>query len=292
MKNTIFYKSILVAIVFFFAIHSKVIAQCPANFTFDNTNDLLAFGSSNTSLDGITLYFDFLGAANDQWTTVSSSPISNNLYYTTIEGSNNSWILDYFTVTFPDGTVCTYQEGQKVGDPVNIDNLTCEQHLQVCVENIRPIVIDALEGYGCSRWNGSCSSKSPNQRNGRVGIGTDDVPGGYRMAVSGKMLVAEKIRVQFCEEGGWCDYVFDEDYDLWSLEKVNEFILKNKHLPNTPSAQQIEKDNGFELKAVALNHQEKIEEVFLHLIELENRKTELEKELERINAENEKLLNE
>ncbi|MEY4938029.1 MAG: hypothetical protein RIS64_4388, partial [Bacteroidota bacterium] len=49
------------------------------------------------------------------------------------------------------------------------------------------------------------------------------------------------------------------------------------HLPNTPSAEVVERQ-GLELGATAKNHQEKIEEVFLHLIDLEKRLKSLEAE--------------
>jgi hypothetical protein len=30
-------------------------------------------------------------------------------------------------------------------------------------------------------------------------------------------------------ESGWCDYVFDEKYDLRPLQEVAQFISENKH---------------------------------------------------------------
>ena len=56
-----------------------------------------------------------------------------------------------------------------------------------------------------------------------------------------------------------------------SLNDIDSYIEQCGHLPRTSSASQIESDGGFELKSVALNHQEKIEEIFLHLIDLEHK---------------------
>ena len=95
--------------------------------------------------------------------------------------------------------------------------------------------------------------------------------------------------VETCDDGGWCDYVFEENYEFLTLDEVALFIKKNGHLPKTPSAAEIEADGGFELKFVALNHQEKIEELFLHLIELNKEADQLERELAYLLEENKKL---
>jgi hypothetical protein len=88
-------------------------------------------------------------------------------------------------------------------------------------------------------------------------------------------IVSDKIKVAAIES--WPDYVFRKGYHLLSLSQVDTFIQVKGHLPNTPSAEVIE-NQGLELGAVAKNHQEKREEVFLHLIELEKRVKLLEAE--------------
>jgi hypothetical protein len=79
-------------------------------------------------------------------------------------------------------------------------------------------------------------------------------------------IVTDKIKVAAIEN--WPDYVFRKGYNLLSLSQVDTFIQAKGHLPNTPSAEVIE-NQGLELGATAKNHQEKIEELFLHLIEME-----------------------
>ena len=65
---------------------------------------------------------------------------------------------------------------------------------------------------------------------------------------------------------------------LKSLEEVEQHIAEKGHLPNTPSAQEIE-EGGLPLGEAAVNQQEKIEELFLYLIEMN-------KEIEQLKAEN------
>jgi hypothetical protein len=88
-------------------------------------------------------------------------------------------------------------------------------------------------------------------------------------------IVTEKIKVATVDN--WPDYVFKQGYNLLPLSEVDTFIQTKGHLPNTLSAAVIEKQ-GLELGATAKNHQEKIEELFLHLIGMEKRIKALEME--------------
>lgn len=77
------------------------------------------------------------------------------------------------------------------------------------------------------------------------------------------------------------DYVFEENYELMSLKDVNQFIKTNKHLPNIPSAQEVE-TGGLHIGDLQIKQMEKIEELFLHVISLKS-------EMELLKEENEKL---
>ncbi len=94
----------------------------------------------------------------------------------------------------------------------------------------------------------------------------------YKMYVNGGVACKEvKVRTD------WADYVFDKDYAMLPLDAVAKYIQKNHHLPNMPSATKIQQE-GVELGVITTQQQEKIEELFLHMIELEKRISELEKE--------------
>jgi hypothetical protein len=88
-------------------------------------------------------------------------------------------------------------------------------------------------------------------------------------------IVTDKIKVALVTN--WPDYVFNKGYKLLPLAEIETFIATNGHLPNTLSAEVIE-NQGLELGTTAKNHQEKIEELFLHLIALEKSVKELQLE--------------
>ena len=67
-------------------------------------------------------------------------------------------------------------------------------------------------------------------------------------------------------DGACADYVFEEDYEMLTLEELQAYILANKHLPNVPTAAEI-MENGI----VVQDHMgvllEKIEELVLYTLE-------------------------
>lgn len=74
--------------------------------------------------------------------------------------------------------------------------------------------------------------------------------------------------------GPFPDYVFDEDYQLLSLESLSDSIKINGHLPNFPSGQQIEQDE-VGIGEITRLQQEKIEELTLYLLILKKELEEL-----------------
>ncbi len=100
---------------------------------------------------------------------------------------------------------------------------------------------------------------------GSVGIGTINTQG-YKLAVAGN-IIAEEVKVKL--QGQWPDYVFGKDYPLISLTETQKYIQENKHLPEVPSAKEMEK-NGINLSEMNMLLLKKIEELTLHLIEQDN----------------------
>lgn len=96
---------------------------------------------------------------------------------------------------------------------------------------------------------------------GRVGIGTANPQAD--LAVEGNIL-AKQIKVK--TDITVPDYVFDPDYNLKSLQEIEEYVKINKHLPEMPSANEIGK-KGLDVAEMNLLLLKKIEELTLHLIE-------------------------
>ncbi|TKG87808.1 hypothetical protein EYV94_27940 [Puteibacter caeruleilacunae] len=97
---------------------------------------------------------------------------------------------------------------------------------------------------------------------GKVGIGTTSPD--YLLDVNGTMR-AKEVKVNL-NEGP--DYVFEDDYDLKSLEEVDQFVKERKHLPDVPSAKQMEKE-GIGLAEMNKLLLQKVEELTLYTIKQE-----------------------
>ena len=102
------------------------------------------------------------------------------------------------------------------------------------------------------------------QHTGRTGIGTSTPSEDYMLDVAGKVRACEVV----VSNPGWCDYVFEDDYELMSLTEVKSFIKKNKHLPHVPSEATVEAEGVSlaEMNAVLLR---KVEELMLYTLKQE-----------------------
>jgi len=118
---------------------------------------------------------------------------------------------------------------------------------------------------------------------GKVSIGLDPTVsttfnGNYSLYVENGILT-EKVKVALKNTSDWADYVFDKDYELMPLNKVEEFVTKNHHLPGVPSAEEV-KESGIDVATMDAKLLEKIEELTLYMIELKADNEALKAEME------------
>ena len=121
---------------------------------------------------------------------------------------------------------------------------------------------DRIQGSGT--WAGYFTGRVHMSDQVTIGTTTTNTPtlpatssSDYKLFVCGGIIGQEL----FINNSAWCDYVFEDDYKLLPLEKVEEHIKENGHLHNTPSANQIKQQDGFEMGEMTRNQQEKIEEI-------------------------------
>jgi hypothetical protein len=110
----------------------------------------------------------------------------------------------------------------------------------------------------------------------KVGINTTIVPSSYSLAVNG-FIIAEELRIQ--NSTLWPDYVFDEKYKLKPLSDVSDFIQKNKHLPEVPSAKTVENE-GIVMGEMQKTLLKKIEELTLYIIDQQKQIDKLNTKIE------------
>ncbi|MBI2273958.1 MAG: hypothetical protein HYU70_09195 [Bacteroidetes bacterium] len=116
------------------------------------------------------------------------------------------------------------------------------------------------------------------KKGGNVGIGTTSPS--EKFSVNGNIsangdIIAKRIRIT---QTGWSDYVFDQDYKLRSLSSLEAFIKENKHLPEVPSANEVE-EKGISVGDNQALLLKKIEEMTLYIIQLKKDEQQLLKRI-------------
>ena len=141
-----------------------------------------------------------------------------------------------------------------------------------------------LINYYCGKDVFICSGQSGGRiqlggSNTIVGIGIDPAisvnqNGDYRLFVADGIRT-EKVKVDL--KGNWPDYVFNYSYKLMSLNVLDEYIEKNKHLPGVPSSKDVQ-DSGIDLAENQILLLKKIEELTLYIIEINSEIEKLKKQ--------------
>jgi len=113
---------------------------------------------------------------------------------------------------------------------------------------------------------------------GNVLVGKiSQVNSAYKLDVDGSIRSNEIV-----VNADGADFVFEDNYKLRDLQEVENFIEKNKHLPDIESAKEIQ-INGLELGKMDMKLLQKIEEMTLYMIEFK-------KEVNKMKEENQKLI--
>lgn len=229
---------------------------------------------------------DFLGTTNNQPLTIKTNNIQRAIVTASGEmGVGTSTPLHKFHVN--DGALMLSGTVPGFGGPQLLfsDNVTTHPNGRWAIEYLTADSSRPSMG-GLNFWTpfnpGGGSGTAGNyslflKDDGKIGMGvTDDstdskfcasaLPTGYRLYVNGGILTTKVKVANYCSTA-WADYVFANDYKLKPLSEVETFVKENKHLPNIPSASEIEKE-GLDLADMQSKQMGKIEELTLYMIEM------------------------
>ncbi len=221
------------------------------------SNKLLTLDNwGQMQVNGALLNFRSDAWGYDKWRAINCGTNSTGLYINT--GN-----------TTTDGTFIQLHAANESSNPGGLD----------LVSNVL-----AGTGYGTtfSRYDGSIQTDMRINNKGKVIIGksliaTNNAPDGYLLFVE-KGILTEKLKVaNSSDPANWADFVFNEDYELMPLHKVESFIKKNKHLPEIPSAEEVSKE-GIDVAAMDAKLLQKIEELTLYVIKQQKEIDELKKQ--------------
>lgn len=111
--------------------------------------------------------------------------------------------------------------------------------------------------------------------------------GGIRISNLGNIDLSGEVKATklTVDSRWWNDQVFSSSYTLPSLYEVENFIVKNHHLPNVPSEATVIKD-GIEVADMLAIQMGKIEELTLYLIQSQKEIDALKKKIEELENTN------
>jgi hypothetical protein len=96
--------------------------------------------------------------------------------------------------------------------------------------------------------------------------------------------------ITYTANGNTADFVFEDNYQLKDLAEVEAFILTNKHLPEVPSAAEME-ETGVNLAEMNKLLLMKVEELTLYTIELEKKMKNVKQKEKQSKGEQQRLEN-
>jgi len=254
-----------------------------------HANGDLKFGSSTGG---------YFGAAIEWYTSDWGNGFGHKIYNSDPGGRTDLRIAArHNTATWTD--VMTITSDGKVGvgttNPIYAFEVSPIARFQAPVNTNANIIIQGGQGSGYQAWwltggngifkIGGNGSTEPSEGainidwQGNVSVGTTNSYG-YKLAVNGSAIfTSAKVKLY----SNWPDYVFYQTYELPSLASLEKFIKINNHLPNIPSAQEIN-DNGIDLGDMSGKLLEKIEELTLYIIELKKENEKMQAEINKIKS--------
>ena len=146
-------------------------------------------------------------------------------------------------------------------------------------------------GFGAeySGWNiyhsHNQTSKDLYFRHGQTGEPNVVFADNGNVAIYGK-LESKEVKVTLTPTA---DFVFEDSYNLPSLEYIENHIKEKRHLPEIASAKEME-ENGINIGEFQIQLLQKIEELTLYTIQQEKKIQKFEKENEEVKLLNKKLL--
>ncbi len=247
--------------------------------TASETSATIKAFTGHPSLDGNVLYLDNLSIVKEDLIP-PTAPILSSVSQTNTSitlgwsgASDNIGITGY--KVYKNGSLETIIEGNL--NTYQVSNLTTGLTYQFTITSVdaygnESVLSNQVSATITNENSGSLWVSMGNNINytaGNVGIGTNALTN-YGLAVDNKIR-AREIRV---DNDNWADYVFKKDYNLLTLEEVQKHIQEKGHLPNIPSAKEVEV-NGIELGEMNKLLLEKIEELTLYVIELKKEVNQL-----------------
>ena len=257
-----------------FSVHPFGDMKLYSNGSNTNGSSIYLRHSNNNADDVISTIFFQNNVGSAARIIAETSGASNNGVFK-IQTANAGVLADRLRIDQNGSTTINgdiYQTGQ-------VRFNTMSNYVRINADNDAPLRVHSNDGWAGIGFNDGQGESfiyyQGNQDQYQISSGVKIIG---NSVIQGD-LESRKVKVT-AASGSVPDYVFAEDYELRTLNELERYVEANRHLPNIPSAKQIEKD-GQNVGDLQLKLLEKIEELVLYTIqqqkEIEDLKTQLSK---------------
>ncbi len=241
-----------------------------------------------------------LVAGAETLTTLNYNAVANTLTYKDEEGIDTVVDLATLVEGAETNTTLSIATGELVytnekNDNSNVSLISADTNNALISGADGRLYVDAalaVEPWFVKETTNKATSNTDNIFNmGTVGIGTNNMLGttntAIKLAVNGSILTTNSV---------YADYVFEDyfdgeskinsEYDFKSLDEVEDYINRNKHLPGVTSIKDLKRnekgDYMVNISELSVQVLEKVEELYLHTIAQQKTIEEKEKELQKM----------
>ena len=230
--------------------------------------------------------------------------------FTYVDGNGDTVVLDMSSIVKANETVTTLVDnGDGTYTYFNESSFDLNGVLR---DDATGVTFSTSSSSGTNTWNkvnttnSSFDQTDDVYRVGKVIIGKDasiDLPttvNNVDLYVEGNIQTGGKF---FTTNSVYADYVFEKyflgdssiktTYEFTSLDYVKDFVANNFHLPGVTPISDLEKNSKgyqFDLTELSIQQLEKIEELFLHAIEFDERLDAKDKKMQELINSNKELL--
>ncbi len=259
-----------------------------------NSSGDVGIGTDNLSISGTGITDLVIGNASSSHGIVINAKSSNDAI---LAFAQNATLASRIIYNNSSGSLSFYKPGQ--GNLFTVNDQEFQMKTSISLVGSLGDLISLygdrvgqsnMYGFGIETNGGTLYNKAVSGYNWYINRNADQGThammklNNEELIVDGKIL-SEEVKVQVVNGP---DYVFEEDYPLAFLEEIKAYITVNKHLPEVPSAKEME-TNGINLSEMNMLLLKKVEELTLHLIEQNKRMESYESALKAQEQEIEKL---
>ncbi len=238
-----------------------------------NASGNVGIGTSNLEISGTGVADLVVGSANSSQGIVINAKSTND---GVLSFASDGVLSSRFIYNNPTGTLNFHKPG--VGNILSLDNNELKLVTSISLDGSLGDLVSLfgdrigqanMYGFGIESNGGTLYNKAVSGYNWYLNTNADQGASAMMKLTSSELVVDGKIRSEEVkvEVINAPDYVFATDYELRTLHETKQYISENRHLPEIPSALEMEK-NGVELGDMSMKLLKKIEELTLYQIEL------------------------